>query len=47
MVLMEKWFTTQNYAAHKLLATKLYKMSGVNIFMKMVYSENNVDIFKA
>jgi len=47
MLLMEKYFYYPNYAAHKLIATNLNKMSGINMFMKLLYSENSVDIFKA
>jgi len=49
VLLMEKCFYYPNYAALKLIATNLNKMSGINtrMFMKLLYSENNVDTFKA
>jgi hypothetical protein len=47
MLLMAKCFYYPNYAAHKLIATNLNKMAGRDMFMELLYSENNVDIFKA
>jgi hypothetical protein len=46
MLLMEKCFYYPNYAAHKLTAKNINKMSGTNICIKVLYSDNSVDLFK-
>ena len=47
VLLMETCFYYPTYAARKIIATNLNKMSGTNMFMNLLYSENNVGILKS